>query len=77
MLAWYRALIAIRRRLDGDVELLDAAPGVIAFRRGPHLIALNLSDAEQPPPRARELVLAAPGSDLGALAPGGCILALA
>jgi oligo-1,6-glucosidase/alpha-glucosidase len=77
MLAWYRDLIALRRELHGDVEMLDSAPGIVAFRRGSHLIALNLGDAPQAPPPARELVLATPVSNLVALAPGGAIVALA
>jgi glycosidase len=77
MLAWYRELIALRRDLEGELELLDAAPGVVAFRRGPHVVALNLGDGTQQPPAARELLLATPGSDLDELGPGGAIVALA
>ncbi|HEX4734243.1 MAG TPA: DUF3459 domain-containing protein, partial [Thermoleophilaceae bacterium] len=76
MQAWYRDLIGLRRKLDGDVEMLDAAPGVVAFRRGSHLIALNLGDEPQAPPPARELVLSTPASNLLALVPGGAIVAL-
>ena len=74
MLAWYRALIALRRRLSGELELLDAAPGLVAFRRAEHVIALNLGATSQPPPPAREVVLAAPASTLLELPPGGCIV---
>ena len=66
MLAWYRDLIALRRQIDGDLELLDARPGIVAFRRGRHVIALNLGDAPQAPPAARELVLATPMASLAA-----------
>jgi len=76
MLAWYQALIALRRTLDGDVEVLDAAPGVVAFRRGKHVIALNLGGEPQPPPAVREVVLATPLSDAVALPPGGAIVAV-
>jgi alpha-glucosidase len=42
-LALHRDLIAARRHLRGDLELLeDAAPGVVAFRRGEHVVAVNL-----------------------------------
>ena len=44
MLAWYRELIALRRDLRGSVELLDAGPGVVSFRRGEHVVALNFAD---------------------------------
>jgi len=76
MLDWYRSLIELRRNLRGSVELLDAAPGVVAFRRGSYVIAINLGDGPQPPPAAREIVLAAPASNLLELAPGGCIVAV-
>jgi alpha-glucosidase len=76
MLDWYRSLIEVRGKLHGSVELLDAAPGVVAFRRGSYVIAINLGDDPQPPPEAREIVLAAPASNLLELAPGGCIVAI-
>jgi alpha-glucosidase len=76
MLAWYRDLVALRRQLDGELELIDARPGVVAFQRGRHLVALNLADAPQPPPAARDLVLATPMAGLAALPPGGAIVAL-
>ena len=42
-LALYRDLIAARRDVHGDMELLeDVAPGVVAFRRGEHVVAVNL-----------------------------------
>jgi glycosidase len=76
MLSWYRELISLRRRLEGDVDMLDAAPGVVAFRRGRHVIALNLGDGPQPPPPVSELVVATPGSTRLALPPGGGIVAI-
>jgi alpha-glucosidase len=50
MLALYRELIALRRRMRGEVELLDAADGVVAYRRGEHAVALNLAPAPRPAP---------------------------
>jgi alpha-glucosidase len=75
MLAWYRELIALRGDLEGDVEMLDAAPGIVAFRRGRHVVALNLGDAPQPAPVGREVTLATPASTIAAIAPGGGIIA--
>ena len=52
LLHLYRDLIAARRSLAGPVELLGGtAPGVLAFRRGDHIVALNLgaADADAPP----------------------------
>ena len=56
-------------------ELLDAAPGVVAFRRGKHVVALNLGDSPQPPPPVRDLLLATLESSAAALPPGGAMLA--
>jgi glycosidase len=77
MFAWYRELIALRRRLRGNVELVDTHPGVVSFRREKHVITLNFSDTPQPPPPGGELVLATPASDLVELEPGGAIVATA
>ncbi len=56
-LALTRELIALRRRLSGELQLLDAAPGVLAFRRGDHVVAINTTGAPRPaPPELREPV---------------------
>lgn len=48
-LALHRDLIAARRDLSGDLELLEsAAPGVVAFRRGEHVVAVNLGARPAP-----------------------------
>jgi alpha-glucosidase len=78
MLELYRALIALRRDLRGAVELVPAEPNVLAFRRGEHLVALNLGFEPRPLPGAgATLVETAAGSVAdGALAPlGGAVLA--
>jgi alpha-glucosidase len=75
VLAWYRTLVELRHDLDGDVEMLDAAPGVVAFRRGRHVIALNLGETPQLAPAGRELTLATPASTLAAIEPGGAVVA--
>ena len=74
MLAWYRDLIALRRELRGELELIDAADDVVAFRRGEHAIALNLGDADRPSPVRGELLLATPGATGFDLRPGGGII---
>jgi alpha-glucosidase len=57
-LALYRDLIAARRDLRGDLELLeDAAPGVVAFRRGEHVVAVNLGADSAPLQRAAGAVV--------------------
>lgn len=62
LLTLYRRLIALRRELRGELEMLDAAAGVIAFRRGPHVVAVNLGERSAPAPAEGEVVLSsAPG----------------
>jgi alpha-glucosidase len=40
-LSLVRDLLTVRRVLGDGFELLDAGPGVLAYRRGEHLIAIN------------------------------------
>ena len=42
-----RELIALRRQLGEGFELLEAAPGVIAYRRGAHVVAINTTGASR------------------------------
>jgi alpha-glucosidase len=65
LLWFYRDAIALRRRLTGPTRLLPSAPGVLAFARGEHVVALNLCDAGRPAPPAGELELASDGSHTG------------
>jgi alpha-glucosidase len=59
VLALYRDLIGLRRRLGEGLAFVDAGDGVLAYRRGDdHLIALNLDDRPRPAPAAREIVRA-------------------
>jgi alpha-glucosidase len=41
LLELHRRLLELRRRLDGAFCLLEAEPGVVAFERGGHTIAVN------------------------------------
>src|SRR6185436_13040672 len=50
MLTLVRELIALRRDLPDEFELLDAAEGVLAFRRGGYTIAVNTGAEERPAP---------------------------
>jgi alpha-glucosidase len=75
-LALYRRLIELRRELSSGFELLDAPEGVLAFRRGHHLIAINVSAEPASLPWPGEVVLAT-GEARDRLAPwAGVILAL-
>jgi alpha-glucosidase len=58
MLWLYRDLVRVRHELRGGLELLDAAPGVVAFRRGSgHVVALNLGRGPADAPAAGELLV--------------------
>ncbi|MFL5782418.1 MAG: alpha-amylase family glycosyl hydrolase [Thermoleophilaceae bacterium] len=62
LLALYRHLIALRRRLGHGLELLDSGDEVLAYRRGDHVVAINLTAAEQlAPPHGEVLLDTAPG----------------
>jgi alpha-glucosidase len=81
LLALYRDLIALRRRLDGPAELLDTEEGVVAFRRGEqHVVALNLADEPRAAPPAATLLRHTHGSSgetPDRLAPGEGFVAFA
>jgi hypothetical protein len=53
-----RELIALRRELGGELELLEAAEGVVAYRRGGHTVAVNATAEPRPVPLRREPRLA-------------------
>jgi glycosidase len=48
MLTLVRELIALRSELSDGFELLDAAEGVVAFRRGDHTVAINTTPEPLP-----------------------------
>ncbi len=50
MLNLVRELIAVRRMLGEGFELVDADPGVVAYRRGGHTVAVNTTDEPRPAP---------------------------
>ena len=56
LLALYRRLIELRRGLGEGFRLLDAEPGVVAYERGDHVVAVNTT-AEQRQAPAGEPVL--------------------
>jgi len=63
-LSLVRDLLTVRRLLGERLELIDSAPGVLAYRRGDHTIAINTTAEPQPAALAGELVLE---TDPGAL----------
>ena len=56
LLTLYRRLIELRRELGGGFRLIDSEPGVIAYERGQHTVAVNTT-AEQRQAPAGEPVL--------------------
>jgi glycosidase len=77
MLALYRDLLRLRAEL-GDFRLIEAAPGLLAYERGAHAVAINPTPAELPAPAGGEAVLETqPGAlTAGAIAPhSGAVVA--
>jgi glycosidase len=76
-LSFVRSLIALRRELGDSFELIDAAEGVVAYRRGDHLVAVNTTaEPQQVPlrgePRAETVQGALRGGMLAAHAGAIC-----
>jgi alpha-glucosidase len=78
MLSLVRDLLATRRVLGEGFELLDAAPGVVAYRRGEHAVAVNTTPEERPAPAPGDLVIETrPGAlDGGTLAPSSAAMTM-
>jgi alpha-glucosidase len=57
LLELYRRLLAFRRELGEDFRLIDAEPGVVAYVRGSHTVAINTTAEPRTAPQG-ELVLA-------------------
>jgi alpha-glucosidase len=78
MLSLVRELIALRRELGDGFELLDAADGLVAYRRGEHTVAVNTTAESRPVPlRGDARLETAPGALRdGALAPHAGAIAL-
>ncbi|HEX5956957.1 MAG TPA: alpha-amylase family glycosyl hydrolase [Solirubrobacterales bacterium] len=74
LLRLYRRLIELRRGLRGEIELLDSPPGLLAYRRGEHAVAINVGDREVRTPVSGEVVLATEPTDGAALRPGGAVV---
>jgi alpha-glucosidase len=62
-LSLVRDLLALRRVLGNGLELVDAVPGVLAYRRGDHAIAINTTGEDRQIPLGGDPVLeTAPGA---------------
>ncbi len=61
-----RSLIALRHELGAGLRFVEGtAPGVLAYQRGDHVVALNLSDQPRESPGEGRLVLATDHADRG------------
>ena len=60
LLELYRRLLALRKTLGDRFRLLDAEPGVVAFERGAHTVAVNTTPEQRSAPPG-EVVLATHG----------------
>ncbi|MGZ5359908.1 MAG: alpha-amylase family glycosyl hydrolase [Solirubrobacterales bacterium] len=58
LLALYRRLIALRRELEGRLEMIDAPPDMLAYTRGAHVVAINLGEEPARAPARGVVVLA-------------------
>ena len=67
-LSFWKQLIALRRELEGGLELLDIAPDVLAFRRGDHTTLVSFASEPRPLPAGEVLLATQPVE--GALPPG-------
>jgi alpha-glucosidase len=80
LLVLYRDLIALRRELSGAARPVESEDGVLAYRRGRHLVAINVTGEERGAPPHGQVLLSthADGSDAGApLPPHAGVFALA
>ena len=78
MISLVRDLLATRRLLGEGIELLESAPGVLAYRRGDHVIAVNTTVEERPAPDSADAVLETrPGAlHAGTLAPSSAAITM-
>ena len=71
MLTLYRALIALRRELNGRLADLRLDDGLLSFRRDDHLIAINMGGSARPIPTGEIAIrTGVRSSPDGPLAPG-------
>ncbi|MGZ4256685.1 MAG: alpha-amylase family glycosyl hydrolase [Gaiellaceae bacterium] len=64
LLELYRKLIALRRELGDGFRLVDAEPGVVAFERGRHTVAVNTTAEPRRGPAGEPLLATHQGEGL-------------
>ncbi|HEY4348289.1 MAG TPA: alpha-amylase family glycosyl hydrolase, partial [Gaiellaceae bacterium] len=66
LLNLYRRLIELRRGLGSGFTLLAAEPGVVAFERGGHTVAVNTTDEQRTAPEGEPVLATHDGEGLPA-----------
>jgi alpha-glucosidase len=66
LLNLYRQLIEVRQGLGRGFRLLDAEPGVVAFERDGHTVAVNTTAERRSGPEGEPLLATHPGEGLPA-----------
>ncbi len=64
LLELYRKLLALRKNLGGGFRLLEAEPGVVAFERGAHTVAINTTAAPRSVPAGEPVLVTHDGHGL-------------
>jgi glycosidase len=64
LLELYRRLLRLRRSLGAGFRLLDAQPGVVAFERGEHTVAVNTTPESRSAPAGETVLATHEGADL-------------
>jgi alpha-glucosidase len=64
LLNLYRRLIALRRELGRGFRLLEAEPGVVAFERSEHVVAVNTTAEPRTAPAGEPVLATHAGEDL-------------
>jgi alpha-glucosidase len=67
-LSYWRQLIELRRELGGPLEWVDLGERLLAYRRGPHTVAISFADEPLPLPPG-EVLLASDPPEAGSLPP--------
>ena len=67
VLSLYRDLIALRPKLQGGVEMVDADDGVVAYAREQHLVAVNATGDPRPLPAGTPVLESERGAAAGGL----------
>jgi alpha-glucosidase len=71
-LSFWKQLIALRRQLEGELEMIEAEPDVLAFRRGEHTTTVSFASEARALPPGEVLIATVPAGRL--LPPGAAVV---